>query len=104
MILKKLTFIFSIAFVLALISGCDNDPRPTRAYYHYEELEQKDNDEQKDDEEEEKEEEEEAEEDSAKLQDFLDKMLSEGMSTVIDGQDPNDITKFEKMIAQALDG
>ena len=100
MILKKLTFIFSIALLLALISGCDNDHRPTRAYYHYEELDEKDNEEDEEEEEEDNDEEEE----SAKLQDFLDKMRSEGMSTVIDGQDPNELANFEKIFNQDLDG
>ena len=80
---------------MALISGCDNDPRPTRAYYHYEELEQKDNGEQKEDEE---------KDDEEDLQDPVDEITSEGKSTVIDGQDPNALTKLEKMLTPDLDG
>lgn len=100
MLLKKLTFIFSIMLVLALISGCARDNRPTRAYYHYEEFDEKDNDE-KDNEEEQKDNSE--KEDSAKLQDLADKMFSVGMSTVIDGQDPNALKKLEKMLIPDLD-
>ena len=83
MILKKLTFIFSIMLVIALISGCARDNRPTRAYYHYEELEQK--------------------EDEEDLQDAVDEIIGEGKSTLFDGQDPNDLANLEKILTPDLD-
>lgn len=82
--IKKLIFITLIINILFLVSGCDNDHRPTRAFYHYVELEHEND--QKQDEENEYEKE------------NMDENLEIEKSKILDGQNKKDLTRLENIL------